>query len=104
MKYEIVFSDVDGTLLNSKHQILPSTLFAIQSLRQQGIPFVIISARSPSGIYPIQEKYQFKSPVISYSGALILDEDKKILYSRGFSRELAKEVIAFIEKNQFDCS
>ena len=65
---------------------------------------MIISARSPSGIYPIQEKYQFKSPVISYSGALILDEDKKILYSRGFSRELAKEVIAFIEKNQFDCS
>ena len=73
-------------------------------LKHQGIPFVIISARSPSGIYPIQEKYFFKSPIISYSGALILDEDGKILYSKGFSRELAKKVIEFIEKNQFDCS
>ena len=104
MGYGIVFSDVDGTLLNSEHQVLPGTLSAIRLLKQQGIPFVIISARSPSGIYPIQEKYRFKSPVISYSGALILDEDGKILFSKGFSREPAKKVIEFIEENQFDCS
>ena len=48
MNYEIVFSDVDGTLLNTRHQVLPGTLSAIKSLQQQGIPFVIISARSPS--------------------------------------------------------
>ena len=104
MGYGIIFSDVDGTLLNSEHQVLPGTLSAIRLLEQQGIPFVIISARSPSGIYPIQEKYHFKSPIISYSGALILDENRKILYSKGFSREIAKKVIGFIEKNQFDCS
>lgn len=104
MGYGIVFSDVDGTLLNSRHEVLPGTLSAIRSLERQGIPFVIISARSPSGIYPIQERYRFKSPVISYSGAFILDEDRKILYSKGFSRELAKKVIGFIEKNKLDCS
>ena len=104
MGYGIVFSDVDGTLLNSRHQVLHGTLLAIRYLQQQEIPFVIISARSPSGIYPIQEEYHFKSPVICYSGALILDESREILYSKGFSRELAKEVINFIEKNQFDCS
>lgn len=104
MNYEIVFSDVDGTLLNTRHQVLPGTLSAIKSLQQQGIPFVIISARSPSGIYPIQEKYGFKCPVISYNGALILDENKKVLYSKGFSRDLAERVIEFIEINQFDCS
>ncbi len=104
MGYEIVFSDVDGTLLNSKHRLLANTLSSIKLLQQQGVPFVIISARSPSGIYPIQEKYGFKSPVISYSGALILDENKKVLYSNGFSREVAEKVIEFIEVNQFDCS
>lgn len=104
MSYGIVFSDVDGTLLNSRHQMLPGTLSAIKALRRQEIPFVIISARSPSGIYPILEEYDFKSPVISYSGALIMDESRNILYSKGFSVELAKEIIEFIEKNQFDCS
>lgn len=102
--YGIVFCDVDGTLLNSRHQVLPGTLSAIRSLQQRGIPFVIVSARSPSGIYPIQEKYHFESPIVSYSGALILDENKKILYSKGFSKDLAEKVIAFIEQSRFDCS
>ena len=66
MGYEIVFSDVDGTLLDSRHQMRPGTLSAIRSLQEREIPFVIISARSPSGIYPIQEEYGFRSPVISY--------------------------------------
>lgn len=104
MDYRIVFSDIDGTLLDSRHKMLPNTLAAIHSLQRRGIPFVIISARSPSGIYPIQEKYKFRSPVISYSGALILDENRRVLYSKGFSRELAKQIIDFIEVNHFDCS
>lgn len=104
INYKIIFSDVDGTLLNSKHEMLPSTRAAIESLHQQTIPFVIISARSPSGIYPIQETYGFKCPIISYSGALILDENRKVLLSNGFTKECAKEVIEFVETNHFDCS
>lgn len=30
---KIVFSDVDGTLLNSEHQLLPETLYAIRLLQ-----------------------------------------------------------------------
>lgn len=104
MDYKIVFSDVDGTLLDSKHQMLESTLSSIRTLQQRDIPFVIISARSPSGIYPIQNQYQFQSPIISYSGALILDENRNVLYSKGFSKETAKQVITFIEDQKLDCS
>lgn len=104
MKYNIVFSDVDGTLLNSEHKVLPGTLAAIRSLQEQGIPFVIVSARSPSGIYPIQNENHFACPIISYSGALIMDQDRKVLYSNGFSQETAVKIINFIEKHQMDCS
>ena len=47
---KIIFSDVDGTLLNNSHKVLPGTVYAIRELKKKGIPFVIISARSPSGI------------------------------------------------------
>ena len=43
----IVFSDVDGTLLNSRQEITPLTERAIKALKEKGIPFVITSARSP---------------------------------------------------------
>ena len=96
MDLEIVFSDVDGTLLNSEHKMLDGTKYAIQKLQEKDIPFVIISARSPSGIYPILEENGFSCPIICYSGALILDENKNTLYSTGFSRKVAEEVISFI--------
>ena len=104
MACKIIFSDVDGTLLNSEHQLLPETLYAIRLLQQQKIPFVIVSARSPSGIYPIQEKYEFKSPIISYSGSLILDENKTVLWSKGLSKQITWEILRFIEQKKFDCS
>ena len=41
--YKAVFSDFDGTLLTSDHQISPKTLDAIQRITKQGIPFTPIS-------------------------------------------------------------
>ena len=103
MNVEIVFSDVDGTLLNNEHKMLEGTKYAIRKLQEKDIPFVIISARSPSGIYPILEENGFSCPIISYSGALILDDKKNTVYSTGFSKETAENVINFIEEEKFDC-
>lgn len=99
---KIIFSDVDGTLLNSNHEVLPNTLLAIKELQKNNINFVIISARSPSGIYPILQKNNFKCPIISYSGALILDSNKKVLYHKGMKKEDAISIISFIEERNFD--
>lgn len=103
MNVEIVFSDVDGTLLNNEHKMLEGTMYAIRKLQEKDIPFVIISARSPSGIYPILEENGFSCPIICYSGALILDDKKNTVYSTGFDKETAENVINFIEEEKFDC-
>ena len=46
-KYKAVFSDIDGTLLNSKHQIPENTRKKIKQINQNGIPYVLVSARMP---------------------------------------------------------
>lgn len=92
----IVFSDIDGTLLNSRHEITPLTRYAIQALGEAGIPFVIISARSPSGIYPITGRYGFCCPLICYSGGLILDSDGTVLYDSGLSKTDAERIADYI--------
>ena len=98
---KIVFSDVDGTLLNSQHKITPDTLRALNALREKNIPFVIISARSPSGIEPIVREYGLRCSVVSYSGSLILDENWHVVYHRGMSRAEAAQVLAFAERQKF---
>lgn len=100
----IVFSDVDGTLLNDAHEVMPETRKAIHLLNEQGIGFVIVSARSPSGIYPILRKNNFNCDIIAYSGGLILDLERKVIESKGFSQEYGKKIIDFIKKENLDCT
>jgi HAD superfamily hydrolase (TIGR01484 family) len=54
-----VFTDIDGTLLNSMHRVTPRTREQVLRIIRKGIPFVIVSARSPSGIYPIMRRNGF---------------------------------------------
>lgn len=100
----IVFSDVDGTLLNSEHQMSKKTREAIIALGEKDIPFVIVSARSPSGIYPILKKNHFHSSIIAYSGGLILDDDGQVIESRGFDIKTGKAILQFIKEHQFACT
>ena len=100
-----VFSDVDGTLLNSAHRVTPRTAEWIRKLGKMDIPFIIVSARSPSGIYPIMKRNGFRSALIAYSGALIMDEDRNVLYNRQIPRDLAAGIERFFnEKKRSDKS
>lgn len=99
---KIVFSDIDGTLLSSRGRITPATLDAIRTLREKDIPFVISSGRGPTGIYPIQEAYGLRCPMVAYSGSVILDENRKVLFHRGIPKERVKQILAFIEEERLD--
>lgn len=92
-----VFSDIDGTLLNSELRITPRTQYAIRALGQRDIPFVIASARSPSGIYPLLNEYGLHCPLIAYSGAVVCDADRNILLQQGFPRQEGVRLLHYIE-------
>ncbi|MBQ9264432.1 MAG: HAD family phosphatase [Clostridia bacterium] len=100
--YKAVFSDIDGTLLNNAHQVTPATRAAILGLKSKGIPFTLVSARSPGAIEPIRQANGFTGPLICFSGALILEEDGTVIHSQGMPLVQAKEIIEFAEAEQFD--
>ena len=104
MRLTAVFSDIDGTMLDSRHRVSRRTREAVAALRGKGIPFVPVSARSPSGIFPILEDCGLRCPVIAYSGALILDEKGEVLFHRGMPVEEAARILAFLEGSGFDLS
>lgn len=99
----IVFSDADGTLLDSGQRMLADTLYSIRELKRRDIHFVIVSARSPEGIHTILKNNGFTSPLIAFSGALVMDENMKLLHSEGLSKDTAAKVIRYAEKNCHDC-
>ena len=98
----IVFSDIDGTLLDSNHSVHSKHIDAIKLLQDKNIPFVIVSARGPSCIYPILNKHNISCPIIAYGGAIILDKNRNILYEDAMSKDIARLVISHVDKTGYD--
>jgi Cof subfamily protein (haloacid dehalogenase superfamily) len=74
-KYKMICLDIDGTLLNSNHQISETVKETIKLVANRNhIPIVLVSARMPKGITFLQKELDITAPIICYSGALILDE------------------------------
>ena len=97
-KYKAVFSDIDGTLLNTKHKIPEDTKEKIQQINKEGIPYVLVSARMPKGMTAIRDELGAKSPMICYSGALVIDEEDNPIYSVAISKENAKNLCKRIQE------
>ncbi|CAN5173398.1 fructose-phosphate phosphohydrolase SppA [soil metagenome] len=72
MPYKIVFSDIDGTLLNKDRELSTGTITEIRKLKDE-IPFILISARMPAAMRHLQKDLGIEElPVICYNGGLII--------------------------------
>lgn len=94
----IIFSDIDGTLLDSSHHVQKDTGKKILELEKRGIPFILVSARMPDGVRVVQRELKTHSPIVCYSGGLILDEGNRILHSCQMNLSLASEVKELLER------
>ena len=69
---QIVFSDIDGTLLNANRALSQSTISEIKRIKNT-IPVVLVSARMPKAMEYLQNQLGIMhQPMICYNGGLIL--------------------------------
>ncbi|QAA23120.1 Cof-type HAD-IIB family hydrolase [Sporolactobacillus terrae] len=95
MAIQVIFSDIDGTLITTHHQLTERTIHAVHACAKQNIPFILVSARMPSGILPLQQRLGLAGPMICYSGALIVDSvqlDGEPLQATTLAPQAAKTV------------
>lgn len=79
MKYSLLATDLDGTLLNEHKEIDAETIAAIHEYRRRGGKVVICSGRSPLSTKWIANTIGLKGdPIIAYNGAILLDEKGEI--------------------------
>ncbi len=94
--YSLVFLDIDGTLLDSNHRIMPRTKTLLNRLEKRGVPIILCSARSPGGVETVERQAGLHSPVICYGGSLVLDADRAILGDAGIQLETAVSFKRFV--------
>ncbi len=97
-EYKIIFSDIDGTLLNNENQVPKETIEELRHLDKKEVPFVLVSARMPEGMRPIQNELGIHAPMVCYSGGLVLGADDEELYSCLLDLELSCEIKDLVKK------
>lgn len=63
--------DLDGTLLNSDHNVSPENCEALQQLTANEVLVVLVSGRMHRSIQPISDQIGLENPIISYNGGMV---------------------------------
>lgn len=82
MKYKLLAADMDATALNSKKELTPKTVSAMEKAIQQGKTVAFSTGRSISLIRPYVEQVRGMRYAVTGSGASVIDTltGKKLLY------------------------
>ena len=93
--YKIIFSDIDGTLLNGERTLSEETINEVKTLE---VPFVLVSSRMPRQMYHLQKDLGIiGSPLIAYNGGLVLNGDK-VLHSAAIPFPVLEEIVVLNEE------
>lgn len=99
MRYKMLCTDLDGTLLALKNKPSEFTCGVFKKYAKR-LNMVLVSARMPSGIKYIQEILGVTNqPIICYNGALVMHGDK-VLDSHTLSIDLVKKVAHLCQNHQ----
>ncbi|MBD7914396.1 HAD family phosphatase [Clostridium sp. Sa3CUN1] len=97
---KLIASDMDGTLLNSNHDIDKETLEAIRKAEEAGIIFAISTGREYESVKEVLDKHNMKVQCVLSNGAEYRDEEGNILDVINIKQESAKKVISILDKNK----
>lgn len=95
---KLIASDMDGTLLNDKHDIDKETVEAIKKAEDKGIIFVISTGREYNTVKGVLEKHNIKCQCILSSGAEYRDEDGRILELINIDENNSRKILKLFDK------
>ena len=97
MAYQLICSDIDGTLLDKNRQLAQRTIKVLKAVKDN-VQIILASSRMPKAMKHLQAELDItENPLICYNGALVLD------YSTGkpqplLSLDIPMAVLYFILK------
>lgn len=100
MNYLIIL-DLDGTLLNSKKEISDYTKRILNDCQKKNNKIVISTSRSYKRTIAYANEIN-ADYILSFNGNFICDKKYNIIYHNSFSKKISKEIINFLEANNYD--
>ena len=102
MPIKVIATDIDGTLLNSHHELSERNEHALKAAIAQGVHVILATGRprSSKAIYLI-ERLGLQTPGIFLQGLTVFDVDGKLHRESMFDPEIARLVIEHAEQSGY---
>ena len=94
---KVIASDMDGTLLNSKHRISKKTIKAIKEAQKAGIHFVISTGRDYEGVEFLLKENDISCECVLMNGSEFRDKDGNIIEKINIEKSKVIEIIDIIQ-------
>jgi Cof subfamily protein (haloacid dehalogenase superfamily) len=95
--FRLLAIDIDGTLVNSRHELTEPVRAAVLRAQQAGIKIVLATGRRYSRVLPLVEPLALNVPLVTASGALIKRaEDHVTLFRAQFNSGALERTLAIV--------
>lgn len=102
MKYKMICSDLDDTLLDSERKFDPSLRESIARFVDAGGKFVIVTGRMTSGAIPVAKDLNLHGEILTFQGAITSDIDTgKVLDIISIDNKDAVEICKALESKGY---
>lgn len=102
MDYKLICIDMDGTLLNDKHEVSERNREAIKKATEKGVHIALTTGRLFTSAKYYSDLIGVKAPIISSNGAYIREKDREeVIYQSVLSEEQLNKVYKVIKKYDF---
>jgi len=95
--FQIVASDLDGTLLAPNHQLSDFTKQTLTDLHQQGFHFIFATGRHHVDVAGIRKQVGIPAHMITSNGARVHDENDNLMYSQNVPQPLVQRIIDVVK-------
>lgn len=98
---KLIATDLDGTLLNSNHEISKENIEALKLAIEQGTEITIATGRTYADAKAICERANICAHIISNNGSLTHSKEGKKLKADTIDKQCIKEVLSWLNDNEY---
>ena len=98
-KVKLWISDIDGTLMNYDSSYTPEMFNLIQKINKSDAKLVLATGRMFMGADFVANKFNLKTPVVCYQGAVVRTKSE-ILWQSLIENDLAREIIQYLKEKK----
>jgi Cof subfamily protein (haloacid dehalogenase superfamily) len=98
---QLIATDLDGTLLNSQHEMTERTEKALRAAIDKGIHVVLATGKTRNAAQKIITRLGLTSPGIFLQGLAVYNGDGSIKHQTHLNPAIARQVITFAEDRGF---